>query len=324
MAGLDIPPPRGTGVAFVTGAGGFIGSAAVSAFRRAGWRVAGLGHARRWSDAGLDLDPPDLWVEGDIARGGLAQAAASVGRPELVFHAAGGSSVGASMADPEADRARTVGSLRETLAFLESGAPQARLIYPSSAAIYGEAASGPIPETRPPSPVSPYGRHRALAELLIEQATARFGLQAVVIRFFSVYGPGLRKQLLWELAGRLAASPPELELAGRGDEARDFIFIDDAIRLIGLAAGLDRLDSPLILNGGSGRAASVREAAERLCAAMERHSRVVFNGQVRAGDPRSLVADISRAGALGFRPAVPLEAGMARLARWLACVNAPA
>ena len=324
MTVSDFPPPRGTGVAFVTGAGGFIGSAAASAFRRAGWRVAGLGHARRWSDPGLGLAPPDLWIEGDVAASGLAEAARALGAPEVVLHAAGGASVGASLSDPEADRRRTVGSLVQTLAFLETEAPGARLVYPSSAAVYGEAAAGPLPESRPPAPVSPYGRHKLEAETLIGRASAGIGLDAVTVRFFSIYGPGLRKQLFWELANRLMASPPEVELAGRGDEVRDFLSIDDTVRLIGLVAGLDRGACPLVLNGGAGEIVTVRDAAEALGAALGRKTRIVFNGQVREGDPRSLVADVSRAAALGHRPAVLLDAGLADLAAWLASVITPA
>src|SRR4029077_18295749 len=106
-----------------------------AAFGGAGWGVAALGHARRWADVGPELAPPARWIEGDgdgerlaPAPGalgppeGLFPAAArdSVGQPQVLFHAAGGGSVGASLADPLADHARTVGSLAQTLAFLEA------------------------------------------------------------------------------------------------------------------------------------------------------------------------------------------------------------
>jgi len=323
MAVSDFPSPRGTGVAFVTGAGGFIGSAAAAAFAGAGWRTAALGHPRRWADVGPQPDPPAPWFEGDIGAPGLAAALRAVGRPEVIFHAAGGGSVGASLADPVADRRRTVGSLAATLAFMAAEAPDARLIYPSSAAVYGDAAAGLIPETLPAAPVSPYGRHKAEAERLILDA-AGAGLDAVILRFFSIYGPGLRKQLLWELGNRLLKAPAHVELAGHGDEARDFLFVDDTVRLVGLAAGLGPQAQPLIVNGGGGRPASVRQIAEALAAALSVRSRIQFNGEVREGDPRSLVADVARAEALGFLPQVSLADGMARLARWLLSMKAGA
>jgi len=323
MAVSDFPSPRGTGVAFVTGAGGFIGSAAAAAFGRAGWSVTALGHARRWADVGPELAPPALWIEGDVNGERLAAALGAQGRPEVVFHAAGGGSVGASLADPEADRARTVGSLVQTLAFLGAHAPEARLIYPSSAAVYGEAADGAIPETLPAAPVSPYGRHKLEAERLIAQA-ANGGLDAVIIRLFSVYGPGLRKQLLWDLGRRLLAAPAQVELGGRGDEARDFLFIDDAVRMIGLAAGLEQRTGSMIVNAAAGRAVTVRQVAEALRAALHVDSSIRFSGEVREGDPQSLVADVRRAQTLGFGPQVALEDGMARLARWLSSLKAGA
>jgi len=323
MAVSDFPSPRGTGVAFVTGAGGFIGSAAASAFGGAGWRVAALGHARRWADVGPELAPPALWIEGDVDGERLATALSALGRPEVIFHAAGGGSVGASLADPEADHARTVGSLVQTLAFLDAQAPQARLIYPSSAAVYGEAAAGPIAETLTAAPVSPYGRHKLEAERLIAQA-ADGGLEAVIIRFFSVYGPGLRKQLLWDLGRRLLAAPAQVELSGRGDEARDLLFIDDAVQMIGLAAGLEPGTGPMIVNAAAGRPVTVRQVAEALRAALHGESDIRFSGEVREGDPKSLVADVQRAQALGFRPQAALEDGMGRLAHWLSTLKAGA
>jgi UDP-glucose 4-epimerase len=311
---LAFPPPHGSGVAFVTGSFGFLGRAAVSALDAAGWRVAAIGHPTRpWPGS-------KAWAEfaGGIEDRVLATAADAVGAPELIFHAAGGSSVGASVTDPQRDRRRNIGTLTAVLGFLQARAPDARLIYPSSAAVYGAAHPGPIPETAPLAPVSPYGAHKAEAEALIASAARDFGLQAVILRLFSIYGPGLRKQLLWELANRLASAPATVELAGSGQERRDFLFIDDALTLIGLAARVAVGKEPLILNGGSGRGASVREIAEGLTAAIGSPARIDFSGAVREGDPRNLVADISRAMALGFAPAVPLKAGLERTVAWFA------
>ena len=302
------------GVAFVTGAGGFIGEAVAAGLRRAGWRVVGLGHPARQS--GSNSAAP--FIHGDIDLGSLAGAAERFGPPQLVFHAAGAASVGASIADPARDRARTIGSLEPVLAYLRTDAPRARLIYPSSAAIYGDAGEGPIAETAAPAPASPYGRHKLEAERLILAEHAARGLDSVIVRFFSAYGPGLRKQLLWELAGRLAAAPAGVELGGTGEEARDFLFIDDAVDLVLHLAASER--PPLFVNGGVGEAVTVRRIAETLRDAMGSDAPIRFSGKVREGDPRSLVADPAISAALGFRPSVPLASGVERLARWVRSV----
>ncbi len=298
----NIPAPWGSGVVFVTGGAGFLGGAVAAAFVRAGWRVAGFDLTAGWAGGCAH------WITGEVHRDELAKAAAEVGTPEIVFHAAGGSSVGASLADPETDFARTVLSVRETLAFVSAHAPVARLIYPSSAAVYGAAAAGPVEETEWLQPISPYGRHKLQAEFDI----ARSGVNAVVLRFFSLYGPGLRKQLLWDLAGRLAAKPERLELSGSGEEVRDFLFIDDALRLVGIAAS-----SPsAIFNGGRGEAVTVREAAGALARALGSDAQIGFSGETRLGDPQTLVADIGAARKQGFEAKVSLEEGVRRYARW--------
>lgn len=316
-AAADLPAPFGTGVAFVTGAGGFLGGAAATGLLRAGWTVAGFGHPPRNPDVGVEL-----WEAGPVTRASLAAAALALGEPAVVFHAAGGGSVGASLADPEADAARTIGSLAETMAFIGDDAPHARLVYPSSAAVYGASQPGPIPEDAPLEPISPYGTHKREAEALIVEAARAFGLDAVILRFFSVYGPGLRKQLPWELAGRLWAEPARVELSGDGEEVRDFLHVDDAVRLVGLAAALPRTPSPRVINGGSGRPTTVRELAQGLRAALGSPSRIAFSGEARPGDPRSLLADPGRARALGFAPRIDLGQGLRGFAGWAAAAKA--
>ncbi len=307
-----VPRPGGSGVAFVTGAAGFLGGAVAQALVGAGWRVAGFDVAPGWGEGCAH------WITGEVHRDALARAAAEIGLPELVFHAAGGSSVGASVADPEADFARTVLSVRETLAFLNAAAAGARLIYPSSAAVYGAASAGPLAEDAPLEPISPYGRHKLQAEAEIAAA----GVEAAILRFFSLYGPGLRKQLLWDLARRLAAGPRRLELAGTGEERRDFLYIDDAVRLVGLAMGARLSGAPLVLNGGRGEAVTVRQAAETLARALGSDAAIGFSGQTRAGDPAALAADVSAAKALGFSPQASFEDGVRRYARWFAALPA--
>src|SRR5205085_11925901 len=105
--------------------------------------------------------------------------------------------------------------------------------------------------------------------------------------------PHLRKQLLWDLCTRLSKAPRELLLAGTGTEARDFLHVEDAARLLadrGLRA--DGQDAPgAIVNGGTGVATSVREIAERTVAAWGTPTPVRFTARSRPGDPASLVAD---------------------------------
>ncbi len=312
-----MPPPRGTGIAFVTGAGGFIGRHVASAFLRRGWRVGGFGYHAPPADVALDLLSPQEWLIGPVGRDTLARAARETGRPEIVIHAAGGATVGASLGDPAEDFARNVESTRESLAFLRSHAPEARFVFLSSAAVYGAVDDAYIEEDAPYAPVSPYGEHKRLAEELIVEASAAWDLDAAIGRFFSVYGPGNRKQLVWDAASRLAAGARQLTLAGTGDETRDFLYVDDAVRMIGILSGLERAAVPDVVNCGGGVAVTVREAVERLCSALDVEAEIVFTGVERTGDPKRLVSRPTLANRLGFSPTISLAEGLGRYARWV-------
>ena len=308
------PLPDAAGPVFVTGAGGFLGRHIVSAFVQAGRRVVGFGRREAAAEPGLGVSAPSAYVAGNLSREDLARAAGEHGSPAVLIHAAGGSSVGASIADPEGDLARNVGSLQESLAFLAEHAPRARLVYLSSAAIYGAGATGPIAETARLDPVSPYGRHKQIAEALIGEAAAAWGADAVTVRFFSAYGPGLRKQILWELAGRLLARPAEVVLSGTGEEARDFLYVDDAVDAF-LRAGAADACNGQVFNVGGTAPVSLRELVALLIELAGSGSvRLVdWPHEKKTIDIGSFYADSSRiAAAVGWAPQVPLRDGLER------------
>jgi UDP-glucose 4-epimerase len=301
--------PDGQRVAFVTGAGGFIGRHAVDALLRQNWRVGALGpHTASLGCAAAREDMTSV--------SNLAALAETLGAPHAVIHCAGGASVGPSWSDPGADFAMTLGSVNEALAFIRAHAPAARLVFLSSAAVYGDAGGALLHEDMAKRPMSPYGAHKALAEDLIQHWGRLFGVQSTILRLFSVYGPGLRKQLPWELSARaLAAGAPPI-LFGSGEEQRDFLAIEDAVTLI-LRAADPALSPPAILNGGAGEAIKIRTLAAQLLASLGIAGDPRFSGEAKAGDPLSLVADTARAKAFGFNPETRLHQGLARYAAWV-------
>jgi UDP-glucose 4-epimerase len=292
----------------VTGAGGFIGGALARAALARGARVSAVGHGLV---APLPWDPAGAVARlaGDVDAATLDRLSAA---PDLVFHCAGGASVPASIAAPEADRARTVGSTAALAAWLRRNAPSARLVYPSSGAVYGAAAGDPAARAGPCRPLSPYGSHKAAAEAVLRAAAAS-GLRVVIVRLFSVYGPGLRKQLLWDACRQLAGG--EAVFFGTGAERRDFVAIEDVVRLMFVCAGAAAEDAPAI-DGGSGAAVAVGDVVRALAAGFDPVPPVRFLGDPRAGDPTDMIADPAAARALGWAPAVPLAAGIAAYVRW--------
>lgn len=293
-------------VALVTGAAGFIGRHLARHLSRLGFSVLGLGHGemppeqqRAWGLAG--------WRSGDV---NPAMLRATGGTPAVLFHCAGGSSVPFSVAHPGEDRRRTVESTRAALGLArERGLA---LVLVSSGSVCGSSA-GPIAEDAPPRPESPYAAHKLEAEELCREHGARHGVACAVVRLFSAYGPGLRKQLLWDACGRLLAGTAVF--AGSGAERRDLIHVEDAVALLERAAGRASTEVPVV-HGGTGQGVEVREVVAELARALGAIRPPVFTGQARAGDPLWMVADNRLARSWGWSPAVPWREGVRDYARW--------
>ena len=187
---------------WVTGAKGFVGGFLARGLANAGHEVHGIGHGA--------LEDPDkrrlglqIWINGEIDATNLNALAIRSGLPTTVYHLAGGSSVGLSISQPYEDFFRTVVSTARLLDWLRSSAPECRLISVSSAAVYGANHEGPISVNGATLPMSPYGQHKLMMEQMCRSYAVTFGIRSTVARLFSVYGPRLRKQLLWDLCSRL-------------------------------------------------------------------------------------------------------------------------
>jgi UDP-glucose 4-epimerase len=195
------------------------------------------------------------------------------------------------------------------LEFMRTRAPKALLLFPSSAAVYGATPAGPIDEEAPLNPVSLYGEHKKMAEELC----ASSGLRVALLRLFSVYGPGLRKQLLWDACRKLSAG--ERTFGGDGTEKRDWVHVEDAAAFFVRAAQVAP-DGFSTVNVGSGRAVSTREVLTTLFAAWSDAGEPVFTGAARPGDPQHYQAATARARSWGWRPERSLADGIAEYVRW--------
>lgn len=294
----------------MTGGFGFLGRAAALAFKKRGFRVVGIGHGRWTPDEAL-AHGFDSWRASDVSLPGLA---ALNERYEVVVHCAGNGSVSYSLSHPLEAFQMTVQSTAELLEHLRRTESKALLIYPSSAAVYGAADDQPLVESDAPNPVSPYGHHKRITEDLLECHSRYFGLRVAIIRFFSIYGAGLAKQLLWDAAGKLTSGAHEVVFWGTGEETRDWIHIEDAAALVATLS--DGTDAFSIVNGASGDRVTVSEVLQRLKKSLGIDVAVSFNGAVRPGDPRFYQADVSKAKRLGFQPTVTLADGLDRYAQW--------
>jgi nucleoside-diphosphate-sugar epimerase len=291
---------------FVTGAGGFLGRHVTRALAAAGARVRMLyGPVRpsgEVSDTGEvyygDICTPHPWERGLLAC-------------DVVVHLAGMPSVARSFAEPE-EYVRV--HVSGTAALLEAmrRANVARLVHISSAEVYGIPHTNPVPEDHPVQPRSPYAAAKAGAEKLVEAWHWSFGQCAIVLRPFSMYGPGASEHSLLSQLLAQCRQNRDLEVYDAAP-VRDYCFVEDFTRAVVLTCAA-RI-SFATFNVGTMRGYSVHEVATGLLAALGRSGQIRTRaGNSRPADILSLIADNRKASAeLGWEPRIGLEQGLRRL-----------
>lgn len=294
----------------ITGGSGFLGQAVALEYARLGWDVIGIGHAI-WTPQDARRIGYSSWHSASVDLDGLRRINVPI---DVIVHCAGNGLVPYSLTHPLDAFRRTVQTTAELLEYCRGLREAPMIVYPSSAAVYGAAPDEYLSETTPSNPVSPYGYHKRMTEDLLASHALYGGSRAAIIRFFSIYGPGLDKQLLWDASKKLTAGEPSATFWGTGGETRDWIHVSDAARLIVAAA---QLAEPFaILNGGSGQRFTVLDTLTLLREQLGSPSGIEFNGEVRAGDPRYYLANVTRASALGWCPRVALLDGLKEYATW--------
>ncbi len=302
---------------FASGGGGFIGSHAVEKLLEGGATVTVYDNFSSGKRVNLPLHPALRVVEGDV--GDLDSVRRAMAGADAVLHLAAQVSVRASLDNPAFScRANILGFVNILQSAVECGVK--RLVYASSAAVYGVPASLPLDEASAPSPLSPYG----LEKLVNDQYAALFaslhGLSSLGLRYFNVYGPRQDPAspyagVISRFAGRYRAGEP-LHVFGDGGQTRDFIYVGDVARIT--AAALSH-DATGVCNVGSGHAVSLLA----LIAALEQiggQAAAVVHDAPQAGDIRHSATSISRQRALfGETAFTPLSEGLKSLLESAPC-----
>jgi UDP-glucose 4-epimerase len=272
----------------ITGISGFVGGSFGRYAAQAGHVVMGTGRssdANTWSGLYTCVaDPQDL---SNVIRDFL---------PDVLVNAAGTASVGASLDDPLHDFRGTVETCALVLEAVRCSRNNPLVVIPSSAAVYGNPPSLPVHEEVSLQPISPYGFHKAAAELLAREYSECFGLKVVICRFFSVFGTAQRRLLVWELYQKLAGPEETVWLAGTGKETRDFLYIEDlAAALLGLIEKCQTAKPEcLIVNVASGTETNVLTLAEMVRELVAPAKEIRCRGNMRKNDPVRWWADIAR------------------------------
>jgi UDP-glucose 4-epimerase len=284
----------------ITGASGFIGSRLAAHFKANGAQVF-VDVAER-SSAGRTTLSAALLAH---VTGGVA--------PDAIIHGAGSGTVGQVAADPASHLPNNLAASLAVLEFARASAPNARVVLLSSAAVYGSAPAQAQRETDSRAPVSLYGLSKVQAEQLLAHYAHQFNIQSTSVRLFSVYGPGLRKQLLWDAMNKFAAG--RHDFFGTGQELRDWVHVDDVCHFLSHLLARPVVAAFDVFNCG-GQAATTADVLT-LLASKAQAPAPQFNGQTRAGDPLCLVADCSKAQQLlDWRAQQSWQGGMGEYAGW--------
>jgi UDP-glucuronate 4-epimerase len=293
----------------VTGSAGFIGSHLLDALSSAGHEVVGV-------DCFTDYyDPAEKERNAsgrEVLRLDLAVDPLDLDGVDGVFHLAGQPGV-RSFGDVFALYLRR--NLLATQRVFEAAAGAGvRVVFASSSSVYGDAESYPTPEDATPRPISPYGLTKLGCEHLADAYARGFGLDAVVLRYFTVYGPRQRPDMFLRRVCERLLDGGTLEIYGTGAQSRSFTYVGDAVAAT--VAAMESAASGNVYNVGGGEEASMLEAI----AAVERlsgRSLDVRHVDVARGDVARTKADVSRIGAeLGWSPATSLEDGLAAMWSW--------
>jgi UDP-glucose 4-epimerase len=294
---------RDSDTVLVTGGAGYIGSHAVLALREAGLDCVVLDNLTTGFREAVPAEVP--LVVGDIADRDLVARTCRTHAVTAILHFAASVVVPESVADPLKYYANNVGGSIGLFAGAVAGGVR-RLVFSSTAAVYGEPETVPVAETAPLLPVNPYGASKLMVERILADTAAAHGLDYLILRYFNVAGAdplgraGQRTRgatHLIKVACEVAAGRrPMLDIFGSdyptadGTCIRDYIHVSDLADAHVLALRyLARGGTARVLNCGYGRGYSVREVADAVSRVIGRPLPTRLAGR-RAGDPARIVA----------------------------------
>jgi nucleoside-diphosphate-sugar epimerase len=293
----------------VTGAAGFIGSQLAEALQDAGHDVVGVDCFTDFYDlAEKEANARAL----EVRRVDLAEEALELDGVDGVFHLAAQAGV-RSFGDafPTYVRRNLLATQRVFEACAQAGL---RVVLASSSSVYGEAESYPTPEHTEPRPISPYGITKLGCEHLARAYGTAFGLDAVILRYFTVYGPRQRPDMFFRRVCEALLAGGSFEVYGSGQQSRSFTYAGDAVDAT--VAAMERADRGAVFNVGGGDEATVLEAIAMLERVSGRTLDVCHVDGAK-GDVSRTSADVAQIrAALDWQPQTTLVDGLARMWSW--------
>jgi UDP-glucose 4-epimerase len=300
----------------VTGGAGFIGSHLVEELVRRGHQVVVLDDLSTGKVGNIERLLKGANAE--LVRGSVTDLSLVTGLVKdvaYIFHLAALASVPRSIENPRAcHEVNLSGTLNVLLAAMEKGVR--KVVYSSSSSVYGDAPTLPKREEMAPQPLSPYAVAKLAGEYYCQVFNEVYKLPTVCLRYFNVYGPRQDPNSQYAAAipsfiqRALAGDPPIV--FGDGEQTRDFTFVKDAVAANILAT---ESEASGIFNIGSGQSITINRLVKLVLELTGSQVKPVYR-QLRAGDVRHSLADISRSKAFGYEPQYDLRAGLSETIEW--------
>lgn len=295
----------------ITGGAGFLGATLANRLVKDGHDVVVLDDLSKGKQA--HLETAVTFHHGDVDSIPLLWSLLQ--NVDCVYHLAARVSVAQSILHPrDYSRVNVGGTVSLMEAMRDTGVR--RVIFTSSGALYGHQPEQPVHEDDLPQPDSPYAVSKWAAEQYIHTIGQLWDIETVALRIFNAYGP--RQSLPVSHAPvvprflQQALTGGSIVIFGDGSQTRDFVYVDDVVAALGMAATANNINRQ-VLNIGSGVETSVDMLVDEIERANGRSAKRIYNQEKTGGVPR-LVADISRAQTLlGFRPQTTLAAGLQRI-----------
>jgi len=302
----------------VTGGAGFIASHLVDLLVEKGADVTVIDNLKDGKIENLEkskdkiyfkkVDVRDYWEVNKIIR---------ERKIKIIFHFAANANVPYSVEDPKYDfETNALGTFNLLKSCVDNTIE--KIIYASSAAIYGEPKYIPIDEEHPLNPISPYGASKLAGEKLGFAYYHTYGIPFVSMRIFNTYGPRQPRYVMYDFLKKLKNNPNKLEVLGTGEQIRDYCYVTDVANAFLLAAERENAVGGAF-NIAGGNPISIKKLAEEMARilGLEGTTEIYYTGKSWKGDIIKLVADISKIrNKLEFQPKVKLEEGIIKLKNW--------
>ena len=304
----------------VTGGCGFIGSHIVDELIRRKNEVIVLDNLSSSTIKNIEHHMSESnfnFIKGDIRNLDLLKSL--LRDIDIVFHYAANPDVRLSIKKPEIDFKINVEGTFNVLEAMRLNDVTNMVFASSGGTLYGEADVVPTPETYPPKPISAYGASKVACEAYISAYCGFYSLNAVSLRYANIIGPRSTHGVIYDFFMKLKKNPNELLILGNGKQKKSYLYISDCIEASMLAAekhhkGFD------VFNIGSDDWITVSEIAKIVIKNLGLENvKIKYTGGDRGwpGDVPLMLLDISKIKALGWKPTIPIERGIALYVNWL-------